>query len=127
MPTVTIYLKGWNDSSLYSDAVNDAGHDLHTEAMAVHLRSFQSYQAGDVMREAFTYVDDAPEPADDVVRERAFRWFNIGENVIARRYRDAGNRSLSVGDVVVIDGRAYAVGSFGWNLLDPFNPTISAR
>jgi hypothetical protein len=125
---VQIYLKGWHDSSLYADAANDAGHELHAEAMAMHGRSFQPYEPGDVMHLAFEYRDDAPDAEDMVVCERAFRWFNVEDNnPIVRKYRAAGNRSLSVGDVVVIEGRAYGCGRFGWDAIEDFKPTLTER
>lgn len=59
---------------------------------------------------------------DQSLLEDAFERFNIGEDAIAQQYRAKRHRSLSKGDVVVIqDGderRAYAVASFGWTKLD---------
>jgi hypothetical protein len=88
-------------------------------------RLFMPYQPGDTVRLAIEYRDNADDPTDMVVCERAFRWFNVGENhnPVVRRYRAAENRSLSVGDVVVVDGRAYGVGRFGWDTLEKFTPT----
>jgi uncharacterized protein YbaR (Trm112 family) len=125
MSAITIYLKGWHNGSLYADAINHVGHELHTEARGVRL--FQRYEDGDVMHLAFEYVaDDHVE--DAILCEEAFRWFNIDDELpVARRYRSAGNRSLSVGDVVVIDGRAWAVGSFGWDRIEDFKPTLTER
>lgn len=125
---VSIYLKGWRDRWLFSAAANDAGHELHAEASIVRLRMFVPYQPGDVMYRAFDYTVTASSLDEDLtVCERAFEWFNVGENAYAKEYRAKGNRSLSVGDVVVVDGRAYAVDSFGWNKLDAFEPVLAAR
>ena len=54
--------------------------------------------------------------------ETVFDQFNIGGYLIAAepwaaRYLEAGNRLLSVGDVVVVDGHAYAVAASGWDLV----------
>jgi len=42
----------------------------------------------------------------------AFAW--------GRKYRDDGNRSLSVGDLVIIGDRPFACEGFGWRLLDRY-------
>ena len=52
--------------------------------------------------------------------ELVFKQLNVGGDLVpatewTRRYRAEGNRSLSVGDVVVIGEIAYSVGSFGWH------------
>lgn len=127
MKRVTIYLKGWRDSALFADAVNNPRHELHAEAEPVFHRSFRPYAEGDLVYRAFDYTDDAPDAEDLIVCERAFRWFNEGDNPIVRKYRAAGNRSLSVGDVVVVEGRAYGVGSFGWDRIETFEPKESPR
>jgi hypothetical protein len=132
---VQIYLKGWRDGSLYAEAANRSDHELHAEAMAMHGRSFQPYEAGDVMHLAFEYSlpyrsgwdESDGDAADLAVCNEAFEWFNVGENDVATRYRAAGNRSLSVGDVVVIDGRAYGCGRVGWDTLTDFKPTLAER
>jgi hypothetical protein len=48
-----------------------------------------------------------PEAADQDLR----RW--------ATEYRAERVRSVSVGDVVTVDGHAYACGSFGWTPVGP--------
>lgn len=125
MSTVRIYLKGWHNSGLYADAINYASHELHVEARDV--RMFMAYEPGDIMHLAFEYPHD-DHVEDLILCEEAFRWFNIGDKLpVVRRYRQAGNRSLSVGDVVVIDDRAYAVAPFGWDRLEDFDPTLTER
>lgn len=54
------------------------------------------------------------------VLERVFEQLNIGGDLVPAEpwtdaYRAAGNRSLSVGDVVVVGEAAFAVGSYGWD------------
>jgi ribosomal protein S27E len=103
--------------------------DRSEQAHYEHSRMFMEYDpqqdAHMNMRTAIDY--EAPASwSDEKICEHAFRIFNIGEDddfedVIAR-YRGARNRSLSVGDVVIVDAKAYAVSSFG------FTPTqIMAR
>lgn len=125
---VTIYLKGWRNGWLFTDAANNPKHELHDEATAVSLRMFLPYQPGDVMYRAFDYTVTASSLDEDTaVCEQAFEWFNVGENSYAKEYRAKGNRSLSVGDVVVVDEQAYAVDSFGWTKLDTFEPVLATR
>lgn len=72
---------------------------------------FMGYREGDTMRLAISYEDDG----DDMeIAERAFKEFNIGSGPLAQEYRAGRNRSLSVGDLVKIDGVAYSVEPFGW-------------
>jgi hypothetical protein len=52
--------------------------------------------------------------------ETVFEQLNIGGDMVPAEpwttaYRAAGNRSLSVGDVVVVGDAAFAVASFGWD------------
>jgi hypothetical protein len=133
MPTIEIYLKGWQDSRLFTDAVNDATHALHEDAMKVHLRGWRAYEAGDVVHHAITFDAEAiglDGAEDNVILNACFDLFNVGDpfgDVTVRRYRNAGHRSLSVGDVVVIDGRAFTVASFGFTAVEGFEPTLAAR
>lgn len=113
MVTINIFLKGWADKKLFADAVNDPTHARHADAMPVYYRSFKAYEPGDDLYLAATY--DAADGIDDLTHcDQAFERFNVGEDAIARLYRSHGHRSLSVGDVVVIDDRAYTCGSVRW-------------
>lgn len=72
---------------------------------------FMGYREGDTMRLAISYEDDG----DDMeIAARAFEEFNVGTGPLAQEYRAGRNRSLSVGDLVKIDGVAYSVEPFGW-------------
>ncbi len=69
----------------------------------------------------------------DALLEWVFELYNVGEGGLARDYRQAGNRSLSVGDVVQFSTRPdtapvvgtgdvwYACGSTGW---EPVNTPL---
>lgn len=94
---------------------------------------------------AATYHSD--EQLDAEVCEAAFRTFNIGheapldeaDRALATTYRENGHRSLSVGDLVVLDGgevlahpasevvipkvKAYICGRVGWDLIGDFDLT----
>lgn len=52
--------------------------------------------------------------SDDEILDDAFEMFNIGEGETARDYRGRSLRSLSKGDVVIIDRNAYSCESVGW-------------
>lgn len=128
MQNVKVYLKGWSDTLLFAEAVNRPAHPFHEAAMAVHYRSFQPYKHGDEMHEAIEYTDERGGDARQVC-ERAFEMFNVGDptsDITVRRYRNAGHRSLSVGDVVVVDGAAFGVDRFGWTPLEAFEPAPAA-
>ena len=66
------------------------------------------------------------QKADEELAEEMFALFNVGDDpaygepsLIAQEYRFRGNRSLSVGDVVEVDGRPYAVARFGYTRIEP--------
>lgn len=125
MSEIKIYLKGWRDGRLYADAVNDAKHPLHVEAIAQHYRSFLPYEQGDVVYLAAEYNEEGAD--DQFLCERAYDRFNVGEDNIAKTYRANQNRSLSVGDVVTVDGRAYTVASVGFDRVPDFYPVNASR
>lgn len=95
-------------------------HNEARDALGRPLGILDGYQPGHPMREVFTY--DAGEPAPlDQIAETAFMLFNVGDDPTfgtpdptAVAYRARNLRSLSVGDVVVIAGRAVACASHGW-------------
>lgn len=63
----------------------------------------------------FQYEVERTESMTDwVILGEAFETFNIGEGGLARDYRARKLRSLSVGDVVVIDNQAWSCESAGW-------------
>lgn len=114
-------------------------HNISDHAM------INGYRVGDdvvVVAEYDVEVADPDRAAIDVsVLEDAFDRFNVGDDplfTLAQRvhvlnpeavpvppgvdtlafvYRQRKNRSLSVGDVVEIDGRAYACAKVGWTRL----------
>lgn len=66
---------------------------------------------------------------DNSTLEEVFRLLNVGDDPEfgtpdprAVAYRAAGNRSLSVGDVVQVDGEWFAVDRFGWTPIK--KPTV---
>jgi hypothetical protein len=67
---------------------------------------------------AVTY--NTPEEDDHTVLEDAFTRFNVGDesDPVVQQYREAGNPSLSVNDVVVIGANWYKCKATGWEELD---------
>lgn len=120
MPQVQIFLKGWRDSRLFADAVNDSDHPLHEDAWPQHLASFHPFKAGEHVYLAATY--EGTDLDDLFLCEDSFRLFNVGPEDVepVKSYRAAGHRSLSVGDVVVVDGRAYTVDYAGFLPVEDF-------
>lgn len=64
---------------------------------------------------AVTYNSTAG--TDDAVLEDAFTRFNVGDpdtDSVVQEYREAGNPSLSVGDVVIVGAKRYECKRMGW-------------
>ncbi|MBQ0928593.1 hypothetical protein [Saccharopolyspora endophytica] len=98
----------------------------------LHNNSPQAQLYGYTLLDTLTCVyayDDPdlhPETREIEVAERAYNIFTVGHTPAygtpdprAAAYREQGNRSLSVGDVVCVDGRFLACEPFGWNEIDP--------
>lgn len=82
------------------------------------LNFLRGYRYGDKMRLATEYYTDIALVSDSAIPalEQAFRELNVDypSQDWAQEYRQRRNRSLSVGDVVVIGEQAWACDSFGW-------------
>ena len=78
-------------------------------------RAFTPYEPGDPLR----YVKALVIDADTVEAALAKTWraMNRVDGSAVEKVPD-GERSLSVGDVVVVDGTAYAVAPTGWAQVD---------
>lgn len=77
----------------------------------------KTYANGDPMEQVLTF--DSPFPACGHVKmllQIVFRQLNIDDPSIdwAWRYRAQGHRSLTVGDVVIINEKAWTVDPRGW-------------
>lgn len=73
-------------------------------------------------------------PTDLDACDIAFRLFNVGDDpefgppdARAVEYRQRGNRSLSTGDVVAVNGRFYACARVGWTPIEPPRIDHTAR
>lgn len=78
-----------------------------------------------------TALDDEEAEARRLA-EYIFEQLNVGGDIVPAAdfttvYREAGNRSLSVGDVVVIGRFAFAVGRFGWDRILNAEVRLGAR
>lgn len=89
---------------------------------------FYGYTLRDTLTCVYTYTDPDVQSATSGIEiaERAFELFNerrtpVGATADPRvvAYRVLGNRWLSVGDVVCVDGHFFACEPFGWNEIDP--------
>src|SRR5687768_794247 len=95
-------------------AVDDAGR---------HIGLLDGYMLGHPVTLVFS--TEAPACDDADACEQLYRLLNVGDypdfgepDPRAKAYRARGNRSLSMGDLVWLDGRFYACASSGWNRLD---------
>lgn len=80
-------------------------------------RHWFGYLPGDPLVEAIEYVvRKNAEPY--VVAEAAFEEFNIGMTRRAQSYRTAGNRSLSMGDVIKVGDEWLACIVVGWESIE---------
>lgn len=83
--------------------------------------------------ESLQAARQAHEDAALKLLEEIFTQLNVGGDIYpaedyTKDYREAGNRSLSVGDVVVLGGSLpYAVGRFGWDRIANAAVTLSAK
>ncbi len=82
--------------------------------------------------EALQAARQEREDATFKVLEEVFTQLNVGGDIYpaeeyTKDYRFAGNRSLSVGDVVAVDSEPYAVGRFGWKRIPFAAVTLSAK
>ncbi|GGS84816.1 hypothetical protein GCM10010156_49300 [Planobispora rosea] len=79
------------------------------------LALMRGWHPRDPMQRVFSYPIPAEQARDPhAVLEEAFEAFNVGEGELAAAYRALGNRSLSVGDIVVIGEVAFACAPIGW-------------
>lgn len=80
---------------------------------------FLGYAPSHPMTNVFTYKGVArPGAGVEAILENAFKMFNIGEEGTAAAYRARNLRSLSVGDMVSVDGTYFAIEPLGFRQLD---------
>lgn len=85
-----------------------------------HPNHFLGYEHGHPVRQVFRY--EAPEPDEPrVLADEAFRAFNAPRELVSQayraitdKYRAAGLRSFSVGDVLQVDGIWLACAAADW-------------
>jgi hypothetical protein len=103
---------------------------LNTEILAMAF----GYATGQPVVEVARY-DDAESENAEAALHRAFQIFNVGDDPEfgpvdprAVAFRERGNRSLSVGDLVELDRTMYACGRDGWDPVDfPMVISVSIR
>lgn len=84
---------------------------------------FFGYKPEHPMVLVFAYV--IPELDPGLAIEEAFHTFNVGEDDLAQAYRARRLRSLSVGDIVAVDGKFYSCENAGWITHDT-QPVLAA-
>lgn len=105
---------------------------IHHNVSNDRMRFFHGYKAEDPLTHVFDltipdHVDMETDQGVNSALSYAFMVLNIGhedfcvitdegrEQAIA--YRERKNRSLSVGDVIIIDGVAFACATLGWEVV----------
>jgi hypothetical protein len=80
---------------------------------------FMQYRAVDQLYQAAEFVDTLPTGGVDNLLVNIWHQLNVDYPTTdwAQRYRENRNRSLSVGDVVVIGETAHAVDMIGWSVV----------
>lgn len=99
-------------------------HNVATDDAGRLTGLLDGYRHGDTLVEVFAYMTDTKGEAIALADE-AFHLFNIGDDAHFGRpdnraliYRREGNRSLSVGDVVIVGDEAFACAPSGWRHLN---------
>lgn len=102
---------------IYHNVSRDGFFGLNAVLDADGKREARSQADQHPLVKVFEY-ETWPE-TDDRLCEAAFHIFNVGTSATAKAYRDRNLRSLSVGDVVTVDGRAYSCESAGFKARYP--------
>ncbi len=99
-------------------------HNVAIDTSGRHAGLVDGYRQGHPLTEVARLTIDDDD--DIAVLEEVFRLFNVGDDSEygepdprALEYRFRGNRSLSVGDVVTLDGRWFACARLGWASIEP--------
>ncbi len=98
-------------------------HNVSQDELGRSLSMLDGYTEGDPLVLVAEY--DAPTFSTAGAIDAAWRVFNVGDDPefgipdpTAVEYRKRGNRSLSVGDVVEVEGDFYAIDNVGQRLID---------
>jgi len=93
---------------------------------------FQPFDANTAqLRLAATFdIDPSGDPKTDL--HDIFEQLNVGGGLVPAEdytttYRNAGNRSLSVGDVVILGEIAWTVARYGWDTISTHDLTHAIR
>lgn len=121
---VRLYQRGEHPLYYATNAEHEAASEEEkAEFAAERDRDFEATFRGGWVGEEHYGQDFAfeREGTDEEIREYAFRAFNVGDDPtfgpvdpLAVEYRKGRRRSLSVGDLVEIEGRCYLCQSYGW-------------
>ena len=101
-----------NVSIMHNVTLDEHGHP--TKGM------LDGWGPNDTLECVFTFSLDTDKKPISIL-EMIFAEFNVGEGLLATAYRAKDLRSLSVGDVVIINGVSYACQRFGWKRTDEFH------
>lgn len=92
-------------SILHNVTLNERGNP--TKGM------LDGWEPTDTLECVFTFTLDTDKDHEDLL-DMIFAEFNVGKGILATAYRAKNLRSLSRGDIVIINGVSYACDRFGW-------------
>src|SRR5215467_10138396 len=87
------------------------------------MRFFSGYEPGDKMKKSWEGELDISQLTGGEVTNRLLDWIWHKFNQDDRPNGQIAH-SLSIGDVVVLDGEAFAVANVGWTELSDFTPVM---
>jgi len=103
----TVYYLTWHHSGpLEHDEASERFHEYHAETPD----ALAADEFGDMYEEVGEYDVDDPE--------NVWRAFNRGSGREADEFLDKEIRSMSIGDIVEIDGEYYMAAAFGFDQID---------
>jgi hypothetical protein len=90
------------------------------EIHVMHARQFGDSSSGyDEVFQCFAEFDYHSDDSDKELLEQLFEEFNVGTSEVAQAYRAKRLRSLSVGDVIVLDQEvAWLCDKYRWEPFD---------
>lgn len=111
-----------------NDAINNEAHPDHAAAKAFFMHAFNdSYDPTQTYELVYSYdTTRYDDDADMALLNVAWEEFNVDDpGSLGQAYRARRLRSLSVGDIVEVNGRAWMCDRFGWSILPNFDPTLT--
>jgi hypothetical protein len=108
-----------------------AYHNVALDPAGRHQGILDGYQIEHPV--SLVFATEVSEQDHEAACDEVWRLLNVGHDPargtvdpVAARYRQRGNRSLAVGDVIAVDGSFYACSAVGWQPMEEL-PAIVQR